>query len=59
VPKIAILLNLELLEKLQIPLRKSGGDSHHHFQKIGGDKSPPSHRPTKLRLCKCTNTMRT
>jgi len=26
-------INLELLEKLQIPLWKSGGESHHHFQK--------------------------
>jgi len=31
--KIVILWNLELLEKLQIPLWKSGGDSHHrHIQ---------------------------
>jgi len=28
-----ILWNLELLEKLQLPLWKSGGDSHHHVQK--------------------------
>ena len=34
VRKIVILWNLELLEKLQIPLWKSGGDSHHHLRKV-------------------------
>jgi len=45
-----ILWNLELQEKLQIPLWSSGGDSHHHFQKWWWKVMIDSSH-TKFRLC--------